>query len=101
MGYVLTPRQMEEVMAEWRTEYAVYAPVPYPEGGPYSDVGVVRYGEVVNACDIVMDVKSSYSFKECILPLSQTLFFFTEDSVKEADCEYKKPKGAIVFFAQL
>lgn len=96
MGYRLTAAGMNAVLAEWKKEYAVYAPFVFKEGGPYSDADVVRYGEAEKIEDIVFDTKSAYSFKEFILPLSQTLFFFTEDSVKEADCESDTPKGAII-----
>lgn len=97
MGYRLTRNGMDGVIAEWRKDYAVYAPRVFPEGGPYSDADVVRYGEVESAQEIVTDIKSAYSFKEFILPLSQTLFFFTEDSVKEAGCESRTPRGAVIF----
>ena len=44
--------------------------------------------------EIVFDVKSEFSYKEILTPISQTLFYFTEDEVKEAD---GPTKGAIVF----
>ncbi len=97
MGYLLTAERMDEVVAAWARDYSIYAPVLVPEGGPYSDDDVVRYGEVSKFSEIVLDRKSGYSFKEFLLPLSQTLFFFTEEAVKEADIESRRPKGAIIF----
>ncbi len=41
--------------------------------------------------EVVFDEKSDYSYKEILLPLSETLFYFTEKEVKEAD---PKEKGA-------
>lgn len=96
MGYRLTSEGFDAVLAEWRKDYVVYAPSVFQEGGPYSDADVVRYKEVEKAEEIVFDAKSAYSFKEFLLPISQTLFFFTEDVVKEADCESVTPKGAII-----
>ena len=44
--------------------------------------------------EIIFDEKSQYSFKEVLLPVSQTLFYFTEHEVKEADAPVK---GAVIF----
>jgi len=38
---------------------------------------------VKEASEIELDKKSDYSFKEILTPLSQTLFFFTENDVKD------------------
>ena len=101
-SYRLTKAGLDAVIAEWSGAggNGVYAPLRYPEGGPYSDADVVRYGEVAQAGEIVLDEKTAYSFKEVLLPISQTLFFFTEETVKEADAEVlsrKAREGAIVF----
>lgn len=42
---------------------------------------------------MVFDEKSDYSYKEILLPLSETLFYFTEKEVKEAD---PKEKGGVI-----
>lgn len=94
MGYYVTRQGLDNVFEKLREEYLLYAPKCFPGNGAYSDVDVVRYGEVRSVEEIVFDKKSEYSFKEILLPLSQTLFYFTEDSVKEAD---PPKKGAIVF----
>ncbi len=44
--------------------------------------------------EVVFDEKSDYSYKEILLPLSETLFYFTEKEVKEAD---PKEKGGVIF----
>jgi hypothetical protein len=41
-----------------------------------------------------LDAKSDYSFKELLTPLSQTLFFFTEDVTQEAKID---TSDAIIF----
>lgn len=97
MGYRLTTGQMDAVMAGWGKSCRIWAPVRIPEGGPYSDADVVRYGTATKSSEIVLDAKSRDSFKDALLPLSQTLFFFTEDAVKEADTPDKAPGGTIVF----
>ena len=97
MGYRLTGERFDALLAEWAKSYAIFAPTRIPEGGPFSDADIVRYGEVACARDLVLDEKSAYSFREFILPLSQTLFFFTEETVKEADIESRAPEGALIF----
>ena len=54
----------------------------------------IRYGTINSVSEIVFDQKSHYSFKEVLTPISQTLFFFTEDQCKESD---PPKKGAIIF----
>ena len=94
MGFELDRQGMDELLRAWSAEYIMYAPVRVKDGGCFSDTDCVRYGEVKNIGDIVFDEKSQYSFKEVLLPIVQTLFFFTEDEVKEAD----GPKKEVILF---
>ncbi len=94
MGYVLNSSHMDQVLECLKKEYLIYAPRCVRGGGRFSDTDCIRYGEIAKAEEIVFDKKSEFSFKEVLTPVSQTLFFFTENSVKEADAE---KKGAIVF----
>jgi anaerobic sulfite reductase subunit A len=94
MGFKLTEAGMDAVIAEISDEYAVYAPVRYKSGGRFSDTDCVRYGQVQSMAEVVFDEKSEWSFKEVLLPISETLFFFTEDTVKE---KAAPAKGALVF----
>lgn len=94
MGYELSKEQMNEVLSLLKEDYLIYAPKCFHGGGRFSDTDCIRYGEISKMEDIVFDKKAEYSFKEVLLPISQTLFYFTQDCVKEADA----PKqGAIVF----
>lgn len=94
MGFFLAKDGVNAVLERWRDDYLIYAPVRMAGGGPYSDTDSIQYGQIHRVEEIVYDQKSRYSFKEILLPLSQTLFFFTEDQIKEAE-ELKK--GAIIF----
>jgi anaerobic sulfite reductase subunit A len=94
MGYKLNKRDINDIFEDLSKEYAIYAPKLFEGGGTYSDTDRVRYGEVKTIEDIVFDKKAEYSHKEVLLPISETLFFFTEDSIKEADA---RKKGAIIF----
>ncbi len=93
MGYCLDKYGFNQVLNEWSKEYIVYAPKIFKDGGSFSDTDRISYGEIHTVEEIIFDRKSDYSFKEILLPLSQTLFFFTEDMVKEAEL---LPKGTII-----
>lgn len=94
MGYLLNKEGMNQLLGSLRDEYVVYAPKCFVGGGRFSETDCIRYGEIQSIEEVVFDKKSDYSFKEVLTPISQTLFYFTEDSVKEADAP---KKGAIVF----
>jgi len=83
-----------EGLEELKKEYIIFAPTRFKDGAAYSDTDLVRYGEINVIEDVVYDKKSDYSFKEILLPISETLFYFTEDTVKEAD---GAKKGAVIF----
>lgn len=94
MGYRLNKKDVNNIFEDLSKEYVIYAPKLFEGEGTYSDTNRVRYGEVKTIEDIVFDKKAEYSHKEVLLPISETLFFFTENSIKEADA---RKKGAIIF----
>lgn len=94
MGFLMNRQNFDSVMEVWKKEYMIFAPRLYEGGGCFSDTDCIRYGEVESVDEIVFDRKSQYSFKEALLPTCQTLFYFTEEAVKEADAP---KKGAIIF----
>ena len=72
----------------------IYAPVLKVGEGRFTDTDVVRYDYVTELSQIELSKKSDYAFKEILTPLSETLFFFTENEVKTAD---RDPREVIVF----
>lgn len=94
MGYHVQENVLNALFAEWQRDYVIYAPKRFKGGGRCSDTDVIRYGEVTAASDIVFDAPSAYSFKEVLTPISQTLFYFTEETTSEAA---PPKKGAIIF----
>ena len=94
MGFHLSAEQFDLWIAEQKKTHDIYAPKRFVGGNTFSDVDCIRYGKVSNISEIVFDRKAEYSFKEVLTPISQTLFFFTEDQCKEAD---PPKKGAIIF----
>lgn len=94
MGYELDQHGFNEVLKTLSNDYVIYAPKSFPDGGRFSDTDCVRYGQVLSVEEIVFDKKSEYSFKEVLIPVSETLFYFTEDTVKEANAS---KRGAVIF----
>lgn len=94
MGYRLTAEHMNAVIKQWSKDYLIYAPKSLSGEGAFSDTDVIRYSQIEQVEEIEFHKKSDFSFKEILLPISQTLFYFTEDSVKEAD---GPKKGAVIF----
>lgn len=94
MGYLIHQSQLNEWLQTIRKDFDIYAPKLFEGEGMYSDTDVIRYGIISDVSEIVFDRKSDYSFKEILTPISQTLFYFTEDQVKEAT---PPEKGAVIF----
>ncbi|MDO5134998.1 MAG: anaerobic sulfite reductase subunit AsrA [Eubacteriales bacterium] len=94
MGFYADKRQMESFLETLGQTYRIFAPKCFQGKGRFSDTDCVRYGEVGSLEEIVFDKKSEFSFKEILTPVSQTLFYFTEDQVKEPEVP---EKGAVVF----
>lgn len=94
MGYLLGLKEINEVLRQWNKNFVIYAPKLIPDGGAFSDTDSVHYGEITSIEEIVFDRKSDFSFKEILLPISETLFYFTEDSVMEPAAPEKQ---AIIF----
>ncbi|MGI6731735.1 MAG: anaerobic sulfite reductase subunit AsrA [Anaerovoracaceae bacterium] len=94
MGYRLTKNGLNAVLAELSQHYKLYAPHRFVYEGEHSDTDSIRYAEVKTVDQMELQEKSSHTFKEMLIPISETLFFFTEDSVKESEPLHT---GAIIF----
>lgn len=94
MGYKISLKSMNRALEELSKDYTIYAPIVFEGEGTFTDTDCIRYGEIKEVEEIVFDKKSDYSFKEVLTPISETLFYYTEDEVKEAD---GPTKGAIIF----
>lgn len=90
MGYQLSKSEAVQMFQRWTKQYDVFAPKLMKGEGCFSDTDIVRYGKVTSLEEIVWEKKSDYSFKEMLLPINETLFYFTEDQTavpKEAEKE--------------
>jgi anaerobic sulfite reductase subunit A len=90
MGFRLTEEALNRVLGKLGEEYNIYAPKLFEKGSNVSDLDLVRYGQIREIGEAVFDRKSANSFKEAINAISQTLFYFTESAVKEAEAPAKK-----------
>ena len=77
MGFVMNKEDFSKTIEKLSKDYRLYAPVLKKGEGRCLDEDIVRYDFVKNADDIELELKSDYSFKEILLPLSETLFYFT------------------------
>lgn len=89
MGYIVTNLELDSFISQLSKKYRIFAPKRFENGGIFSDTDCIRYGEISKSDEIVFNEKSQYSFKETIIPVIQTLFFFTEGNTKEAEIPEK------------
>ncbi|MDU7954011.1 MAG: anaerobic sulfite reductase subunit AsrA [Clostridium perfringens] len=89
MGLRLTKDNFDKIIDCLKKEYKIYAPKVMEGKGRFSDTDMTRYGEIDSINDIEFSKKSDFSYKEILLPITQTLFFFTEDKFSEASVEEK------------
>lgn len=87
MGTKLTKSDFDDILKILSKQYEIFAPVRLKGKGMYSDTDLITYGEITTLDEIETREKSRFSPKEVIYPITETLFYFTED-------EYKEPRGA-------
>lgn len=80
MGYRLSKTQAKKLFQRWAKTYDMFAPRLMEGEGCFSDTDIIRYGKVTSPDEIQWDRKSDYSFKEVLLAVNETLFYFTEDN---------------------
>lgn len=90
MGYKLNFETVNSLFNDLKKEYKIYAPKRFAKAGRYSDLDIIRYDEVDTVEEIVFNEKSDYPAKEVVTPISQTIFYFTEDEFREASICDKK-----------
>lgn len=84
MGYKLSFDEVSEFFNKIRGEYKIFAPKRFKNQGRYSNTDIIKYAEVTKADEIVFDEKSTYPAKEVVTPISQTLYYFTDDEIRES-----------------
>ncbi len=79
MGYQLSRKMANGIFSQWAEKYDIFAPVLMEGEGCFTDTDIIRYGKVSRLDDIEWNKKSDYSFKEVLMAINETLFYFTED----------------------
>ena len=88
MGYRIEKK--EELFEKLSGQYDLYAPVRKTGEGCFSDTDVIRYDRIHSFDEIEWEKKSDYSFKEVLMPINETMFYFTEHSMTEPEPLRKK-----------
>ena len=94
MGYAVSLEKFQTVFDSWRKKIRYLRTEVFEGTGRFSETDVVRYGKVTDLADIDWNERSEYSFKDILLPLSQTLLYFTEHGMTESE---GPTRGTIVF----
>lgn len=90
MGYRLSFKEVNDLFERLKEDYRIYAPKKFEKAGRYSDTDIIKYDEIDKVEDIVYKEKSDYPAKEVITPITQTIFYFTEDEFRESKTDDKK-----------
>lgn len=94
MSFELKIDEFNEILETLKNDYMIYAPKLLKGKGHFSDTDLVKYEEVSNIEEIEFEIKSRFSFKEVLNPITQTLFYFTENNTTVPE---GNKKGAIIF----
>ena len=97
MGYNLSFQEVNALFEDLKKEYKIYAPKRFKKQGRYSDTDIIKYDEVSTVEEIEFKEKSHYPVKEIITPITQTLYYFTEDEFRESSIGHNKK---ILIFAR-
>lgn len=93
MSYCVSGQNREALFVKLAEKYDVYAPKVFEGDGCFSDTDVVRYDKITSFDEIEWEKKSDYSWKEVLLPINETLFYFTESTTTVPEPE----KGKLIF----
>lgn len=97
MGYNLSFQEVNTLFEDLKKEYKIYAPKRFKKQGRYSDTDIIKYDEVSTVEEIEFKEKSHYPVKEVITPITQTLYYSTEDEFRESSIGHNKK---ILIFAR-
>ena len=90
MGIKMDLAAFDEALKKLSEKYKIYAPATLAGMNTFSDTELIRYEEVKSITEIEFEKKAQYSAKEVVMPITQTLFYFTEDQYIEPKIDEKK-----------
>lgn len=86
-SYSVRAERFADLLARLREHYRVFAPKRLAGRGPAGSDLICRYQEIASLSDIEYKIRSHFSPKEVFYPISQTMFYFSED-----ECTQKEPE---------
>lgn len=90
MGYKVSFEEADRIFAKLCEEYEIWAPRRFVGKGRYSDTDLIRYDKVCKVEEIEFKEKSDLPAKEVLSPITQSLFYFTQDEFIESKATEKK-----------
>ena len=90
MGYKVSFEEVNKIFDQLQSEYEIWAPKRFAGKGRYSDTDIIKYDKVSTVEEIEFAEKSDYPAKEVLSPVTQSLFYFTEDEYRESKATSKK-----------
>lgn len=90
MKIKMTIESFNKAIQDNHSIYKIFAPVKIPYRGQFSDTDVIRYEEVSKIQDIEFDLKSHFTGKEAVMPVTETLFYYTENEYKVPEIDNRK-----------
>ena len=74
-----------------KEKFHIFAPKRFEKKGRFSDTDLIKYAKIESLEEIVWNEKSFYSPKEIVFPITQTIFYFTEDQFMTPKPKDEKP----------
>lgn len=90
MGYKVSFEEADRIFAKLCEEYEIWGPKRFVGKGRYSDTDLIRYDKVCKVEEIEFKEKSDLPAKEVLSPITQSLFYFTQDEFIESKATEKK-----------
>ena len=84
MGYKVSFEEANKIFAALQDEYEIWAPKRFVGKGRYSDTDMIKYDKINTVEEIEYMDKSDFPAKEVLSPITESLFYFTEDEYIES-----------------
>lgn len=94
-SYQVSAERLNEIFQQLEEQYVIYAPKRIKNGGRYALTDTVEYKQVHSYDEIEYQTRSNYPMKEVLTPITQTIFYFTEDEFKEVS--EKETRDILIF----
>lgn len=87
MSKYLTNSEFDQVIEALSPNYQIKAPIREVFGGRFAHTDNIVYGDVEKTTDIVWQEKSHFSASDVVRPITETLFYFNSDELKQSSID--------------